>query len=58
VLEIDLVDLYPSSVLVKELNRERAGIFRIAHIRNVRWSLRKGLRCGNSDVRDPTIKGE
>ena len=35
------------------LNAERAGIFRITHIRNVPWILRNGLHCKNSTVRDP-----
>ncbi len=35
------------------LDKERAGIFRITHIRNMPWILRNGLHCKNSDIRDP-----
>ena len=52
-LEISLVDLYPSSTMAYKLNTERAGIFRITHIRNVPWILQNGLHCRNSDIRDP-----
>ena len=39
------------------LNAEKALIFRITHIANVRWILRNGLHCKNSDVRDPKFVG-
>jgi len=58
VLEIGLVDPYPSSAMVYRRNRERAGIFRITHFRNRPWILRNGPHCRNSKVLDPAIKGE
>ena len=41
------------SDLNQTLNPEKAMIFRITHRKNVNWLLRNGLRCANSDVRDP-----
>lgn len=35
------------------LNPERGLIFRILHRKNVRWFLRNGLHCRNSDKTDP-----
>ena len=35
------------------LSRENAYIFRISHIRNVRWIFEHGLQCCNSGTRDP-----
>lgn len=39
----------------KWLSKERAYIFRITHIDNVRWILRHGLHCRNSDEADPNF---
>jgi len=38
------------------LGPERPLIFRITHIDNVRWILRHGLHCRNSDLCDPDYK--
>lgn len=37
------------------LTRERAGIFRVTHIRNVPWILEHGLHCRSSDAQDPNF---
>jgi ssDNA thymidine ADP-ribosyltransferase, DarT len=37
----------------KNLNAEKALIFRITHIKNVQWILRNGLHCKNSNVLAP-----
>lgn len=37
------------------LTAERALIFRITHIENVRWILRHGVHCRNSDEVDPNF---
>lgn len=37
----------------KELNPEKALIFRIIHRDNLAWVLRHGLHCRNSQVKDP-----
>lgn len=39
--------------MARELNPDKALIFRITHIANVPWILRNGLHCKNSDVQDP-----
>src|ERR1700741_754938 len=39
----------------KDLNAEKALIFRITHIQNVRWILKNGLHCANSKIRDPNF---
>jgi len=39
----------------KDLNPEKARIFRITHRRNVRWILENGLHCANSDHADPNF---
>lgn len=39
----------------KDLNPERARIFRITHASNLRWILQNGLHCPNSAIRDPTF---
>jgi hypothetical protein len=36
-----------------DLTPAKARIFRITHIRNVPWLLRKGIRCRNSPGKDP-----
>lgn len=37
----------------KDLNPEKALIFRITHRKNLRWILENGLHSANSDERDP-----
>lgn len=37
------------------LSPEHAFIFRITHIRNVRWILQHGLHCRNGEVLDPNF---
>lgn len=37
----------------KDLNPEKALIFRIVHLDNVPWLLANGLHCSNSDTVDP-----
>jgi hypothetical protein len=39
----------------KDLNPEKARIFRITHRSNVRWILENGLHCANSGRIDPTF---
>jgi hypothetical protein len=39
----------------KDLNPEKALIFRITHRDNLSWILTNGLHCANSGVRDPTF---
>ena len=39
----------------KDLNPERARIFRVTHAANLRWVLTNGLHCANSKVRDPAF---
>ena len=39
----------------KDLNPERARIFRVTHTANLRWVLTNGLHCANSPVRDPAF---
>jgi hypothetical protein len=39
----------------KDLNPEKALIFRITHRDNLPWILANGLHCANSGVRDPTF---
>lgn len=36
----------------KDLNPEKALIFRITHVANLRWILRNGLHCANANVTD------
>lgn len=56
-LEHELDDLYALQIMAYKLDKKRAGIFRITHIRNMPWILRKGLHCKNSDIRDPEFVG-
>jgi hypothetical protein len=37
------------------LNPEKALIFRIVHVESVPWTLRNGMNCGNSALRDPNF---
>ncbi|MGH2542774.1 MAG: type II toxin-antitoxin system toxin DNA ADP-ribosyl transferase DarT [Ardenticatenaceae bacterium] len=37
----------------KDLNPDKALIFRITHLDNVRWILDNGLHCRNSEIFDP-----
>ena len=37
------------------ISRERAFIFRITHINNIAWILRKGIHCRNSKIRDSSF---
>jgi len=39
----------------RDLNPERARIFRVTHAANLRWVLTNGLHCANSQVRDPAF---
>lgn len=39
----------------QKLNPERALIFRITHIDNLRWILENGLHCASSDSKDPNF---
>lgn len=39
--------------MLRELNSDKAFIFRITHIQNVPWVLANGLHCRNSDQTDP-----
>ena len=41
--------------MVYQLNAEKALIFRITHIRNLRWVFHNGLYCENSDTIDPNF---
>lgn len=41
--------------MTKNLNLEKALIFRVTHIKNVPWVLRNGLHCKNSDNCDPNF---
>jgi len=41
---------------VSNLNPEKALIFRITHIENVRWVLENGLHCRNSSEFDPNFR--
>src|SRR5687768_4190447 len=44
----------PRELMTANLNPEKALIFRIVHIDNVRWILKNGgLYCRNSGKRDP-----
>lgn len=42
-----------STTLYRNLNPEKALIWRIVHRNNLPWILRNGLHCGNSDVQAP-----
>lgn len=39
----------------QKLNPERALIFRITHIDNLRWILENGLHCASSESKDPNF---
>ncbi|MEO7427056.1 MAG: DUF4433 domain-containing protein [Fibrobacteria bacterium] len=39
------------------LNRDKARIFRITHIDNLRWAILNGLHCKNSPSQDPDYRG-
>lgn len=41
--------------LSKDLNPEKARIFRITHRANLRWILQNGLHCANSNKSDPNF---
>lgn len=41
--------------MTASLNPEKALIFRVTHVQNVRWILRNGLHCKNSNVIDPAF---
>lgn len=38
-----------------DLSADKARIFRITHVQNVRWILRNGVHCRNSGVSDPNF---
>jgi hypothetical protein len=44
-----------NDVAAPKLAPEKALIFRITHIRNVRWILEHGLHCQSSECRDPNF---
>lgn len=39
----------------KDLNPDKALIFRITHLNNVPWVLDNGLHCRSSDILDPNF---
>lgn len=41
--------------VLKELNSDRAFIFRITHIDNLSWILANGLHCQNAATKDPSF---
>jgi hypothetical protein len=40
----------------KDLNPQKARIFRITHRANLRWILQNGIHCANSGVSDPNFQ--
>lgn len=40
----------------KWLSQDNAYVFRITHIKNLRWILSHGLHCKNADVQDPNFE--